>query len=320
MVKSSLGADPVGNIIPTRIQPTSLVNPLSQLKPQNMCYLQHQIKHRQSFSCSANWYQWQPQKRGKDRLFKQNDRAYWKHVRKIPGLHELHLAEELHRFYELAVYYEDQESKVKLDPSIPPMGDPYNFHGSKWPGKKFDLMWEYWMRCYPAHARDIEQELSDSRHEVRKAWWDLKNNSRVIIKESTNKRSRPDDTIDHSEVIPIRKEYYPIRSLGYFERTYMEPPCRVCGSTEHPALREKEDEYGDVTYHYCCPMAQEDLWETWYMRPCPIKMAAYCNHDEHEVLKAWHQMSYDGWGQHQTSRTLRLFLRMAYKACREDKG
>ena len=71
---------------------------------------------------------------GRDCLFEQNDRAYRKQVRKVPGLHELHIAEELHRFFELPVYYQDHDDKVKIDPSIPPMGDPYNFHGSKWQG------------------------------------------------------------------------------------------------------------------------------------------------------------------------------------------
>jgi hypothetical protein len=267
----------------------------------------------------AKWYEWQPQKLGRDRLFKQNDKAYWKHVGKVPGLHELHIAEELHRFSELPVYYR-QGDKVRIDPSIPPMGDPYNFHGSKWYGKKFYQMWEYWVQCYPAHAYDIERELYHSRIEERRAWWNEKNRYRTVIRESTGKRSRPDDILGLGEPEPKAARIQPTCPKGHFERTYMEIPCQVCGSYEHPALQERQDEYGDIRYHYICPIAENDDWESWCMKPCPIRMAMFCNYDEHEVLKSWHRMSYEGWGQHQTSRILRRFLNIANKACRENNG
>ena len=123
----------------------------------NNTFLLHKSVHRKEYS-GASFYEWQSNRKGKDRLFKQNDKAYGIYVRKVPGLHELHLAEELHRFWKLNVYYQDHNSRVKVDPSVPPMGDPFNFHGSKWKGRKFDQMWQYWVQCYPAHAHDIECE------------------------------------------------------------------------------------------------------------------------------------------------------------------
>jgi len=287
----------------------------------NASYLQHKITHRNHYSPTASWYVWQTRKLGRGSLFKQNDRAYGKQVRKVPGLHELHIAEEIHRFFELNVNYLDHDDKVKIDPEIPPMGDPYNFNGSKWHGRKFNQMWEFWMQCYPAHAYDIERELYRSRNEGRKAWWDHKNRSRIILRESTDKRSRPDDAPGPAAVAITKiPKITPSCSKGHFELTYMDTPCQVCGSYEHPALQKREDDYGDIRYHYTCPMAENDDWESWYMKPCPIKMAIICDYNEYEVLKSWHRMIHEGWGKSQTSRILRRFLNMANKACREHGG
>ena len=268
------------------------------------------MTHRNQYSPTANWYQWQSRKIGRDKLLKQNDKAYRKHVGKIPGLHELHQAEELHRFHELPVYYQDKEDKVKIDPSIPPMGDPYKFDGKIWRGRKYRQMWEYWVQCYPAHAHDIGRESYQSIKEGRLAWWDIKNGGIIDRGEPENNRRRVNE-----ELIPMKN--HSLRSSGYFERTYMDIPCKVCGSYDHPALQEREDDYGDVKYHYICPIAHEEDWETCYMRPCPIRMATLHNYNEHEILKAWHMMIEDGWGQHQTPRVLSLFLRMANKAVSE---
>lgn len=283
----------------------------------NSSYIKHQELHRTQYSHSAKWFQWQNTRTGKDRLFIQNDRAYRRHVGKVPGLHELHRAEELHRFHELPVYYQDEEGRVRIDPSIPPMGDPYHFHGAKWKERKFKEMWQFWVQCYPSHACDIEKELHQSRQEGRKAWWNIKNRGRIVIREATSKRSRPDDTMGNGEEGTIEVTPQPEYERGHFERTYLGTPCQICGSPEHPALMEKPDEYNEIKYGYLCPISLENSWETWYMRPCPIKMAAICNHDEYQVLKLWHRIINDGWGQHQNPRILRLFLNMANKACRE---
>ena len=286
----------------------------------NSSYIRYQGSHRKTYNPCATWYKWQSQKCGRDRLVKQNDKAYRKHVKRIPGLHELHIAEELHRFSELTVYYQDHESKVKIDPSIPPMGDPYNFHGGKWRGRKFDQMWDYWVQCYPAHAHDIEREIYESRQEERVEWWNLKNKSRRVIKKATSKRGRPDDEVGLPENQRKMIRTTPSREKGHFEAVYLSIPCKICGSHDHPALQERQDEYCDIKYHYVCPMAIEEDWETCFMRPCPIKMAILCDYNKYEILKSWHKMIYDGWGQHQTPRVLRLFLNMANKARNEVKG
>lgn len=273
--------------------------------------------HRAIYSPTAKWYQWQPRKTGRESLFKQNDKQYKKLVGKIPGLHELHIAEETSRFFELTVYYQDENLRVKIDPSIPPMGDPYHFPGTIWRGRKFNQMWEYWAHCYPAHAYDIGRELYQSNKEARLPWWDIKNKATIDRGEPESKRQRIDEGPILMEVESEVSRIQPIRSGGYFERIYMDMPCRICGSYNHPALQEREDEYGDVRYHYVCPIAQEGDWETCYMRPCPVKMAIFFDYNEQEILKAWHMMIEDGWGQHQTSRVLSLFLRMANKAVKE---
>jgi len=285
----------------------------------NISYIQHQTLHRSRYNPTADWYHWQSRRVGKDNLFKQNDKAYRRHVGNIPGLHELHCAEELHRFYELPVYYQDENDKVKLDPSIPPMGDPYHFHGSKWNGRKFHRMWQYWVQCYPSHASDIERELYQSHQEGREAWWNIKNRGRIIIHKATDKRSRPNDTEGYGNVEDIKPQTTMEPRGCHFERMYLKPPCQTCGSTEHPALAEKEDEYGDINYKHSCPMAYNENWETWYMRPCPLKIAAMCEYDEYQVLKLWHRICNDGWGQYQRPRILRLLLNMATKACKQEQ-
>ena len=291
----------------------------SPLMVTNLTYIQHQTTHRNRYSPSAEWYQWQPRKTGKDKLIKQNDKAYQKHVEKIPGLHELHGAEELHRFHESPVYYQDREDKIKIDPAIPPMGDQYNFHGSKWKGEKFNQMWQFWVKCYPSHAHDIQKEMYRSRHEGREAWWNMKNQGWMVEQGVTGKRDRTDDIVGRPEITTNTSPTELERRSGHFERTYLRVPCQICGSWEHPALKENEDEYGDVRYKYICPISLENTWETWYMRPCPLKMAAICEYDEYQVLKLWHRICNDGWGQYQCPRILRLYLNMATKACKEKE-
>jgi len=202
------------------------------------------------------------------------------------------------------------------------MGDPFNFHGSKWTGKKFDQMWQYWVQCYPAHAHDIERELYQSKKETRKAWWDIKNSARVVITKPTGKRSRPDDIVGPLPTSPKRLKMSPrLRcEKGHFEITYLESPCQICGSSEHPALQEKEDEYCETSFHYACPLAGFDDWEEISMRPCPVKLAAHCGYNEYRVLKAWHRLIEDGWGQKRNSKTLGRFLNVANKACRDHQG
>jgi len=306
----SPGANPVSSTERKEVETAAIL--------VNLAYIQHQELHRNKYSPSTGWFGWQTKKMGKDRLFIQNDKAYRRHVGKVPGLHELHKAEELHRFHELPVYYQDGENRVKIDPSIPPMGDPYQFHGSTWKGRKFIEMWQFWVRCYPSHAYEIERELHQSRQEGRRAWWDIKNRGRVVIKEAVCKRSRSDDVAGGGIVESSKVEPQQEHRRSHFDHTYLRPPCQVCGSFEHPALKEAQDDYGQVKYEYVCPIALESSWESWYMRPCPLKMAAICNYDEYQVLKLWHRMSSDGWGQHQNARILRLFLNMATKACKED--
>jgi hypothetical protein len=139
----------------------------------NDVYIAHIQEHRQIYNPVAKWYEWQPRRTEKLKLCRQNDVAYTKLVKKNPGLHEQHLAEELHRFSVLPVQYKDQKGTVTINPSIPPMGDPIRFHGTQWTGKRFDDMWMFWTHVYPAHAHDIEMELVTSRTEERKVIkWD----------------------------------------------------------------------------------------------------------------------------------------------------
>jgi len=61
-------------------------------------YLEHQIYHRLQYNPHASWYEWTKKRAGKLQICRTNDVAYGKHVRKTAGLHEQHLAEELHRY------------------------------------------------------------------------------------------------------------------------------------------------------------------------------------------------------------------------------
>ena len=126
-----------------------------EIKP-NEDYLEYISIHRQQYNPVANWYKWQTHRTGKNKLHKQNDAAFGQHVRRTHGLHEQHLAEELHRHQTFPTQYTNGKKKTLcLDPSVPPMGD-----------KKFDRLdpdeftdlWTYWTECFPAHAYDINKE------------------------------------------------------------------------------------------------------------------------------------------------------------------
>jgi len=244
--------------------------------------------------------------------------AYHELIKREEGLHEQHLAEELHRYSELPTMYTDDKGKVRVNPSVPPMGDPLNFHGSNWTGKRFDKMWEYWMRYYPAHAYDIEREIQLSKEEERRAWWDLRYNiDRGYVEEPGKKRRCLHPPAANMATQPNKRCKYMKQYKSHFELTYLESPCRVCGSEKHSALRLFEDDYGMVIYKYACPVAVVEDWEGTCMRPCPIKMAKLCDYSEEEVDKTWNEMVTEGWGQHQTSKVIGLFLRIAHKCCRE---
>ena len=280
----------------------------------NDVYIAHIQEHRQLYNPVARWYEWQPRRTGKLKLCRQNDVAYTKLVKKNPGLHEQHLAEELHRFSVLPVQYKDQKGTVTINPSIPPMGDPIRFHGTQWTGKRFDDMWMFWTQVYPAHAHDIEMELVTSRTEERKAWWDIKWTAKEQI--------GPNRTTVDAARWPTPKYIRDIigrKKNGHFELTYLDNPCRVCGGLDHPALTKLEDSYGDIRYSYVCRMAAVHDWETTCMRPCPEKMARVCQYDEEEVEKACSLMITDGWGQFQSNKVIRQFLKMAKLFC-QNKG
>ena len=278
-------------------------------------YLAHKDYHQTHYNPNISWYEWQSRKKGKEQLCRQNDIAYGKYVSKKAGLHEQHLAEELHRYSVFPAQYTDAKGTVSVDPSVPPMGDPFRFHGSIWTGKRFDDMWIYWTRLYPAHAYDIERELFNSKKEIRTAWWDVKL-QRTPDKHVPNKKNRINSN-PQGVVTPIRTDMTARRSKGYFELTYLDTPCRICGGLDHPALREVEDNYGHISYKYICKIATADDWETISMKPCPEKLAREGNYDEQEVEKIWVRMMLDGWGQNQPNRTNSTLLRMARYYCEE---
>jgi len=260
--------------------------------------------HRERYNPMMTWYEWQPRRTGRQQLSRQNDIAYSKMTKKIPGSHEHHIAEELHRYFENPTFYTDLKGTVKVNPSVPPMGDPYNFHGSKWTGKRFDDMWTYWTQLFPAHAHDIEIELAKSRSEERKAWWDVKH---AIRSNDPSLKSTP----------PKERALVERRKGGHFEFTYLDNPCRICGAIDHPALRRVEDLYGVVSYSYVCQMAAVTDWESTCMRPCPEKMAKTCNNNIEEAQQAFSLMITEGWGQFQSNRMLRQFFQMVKYFCEQ---
>ena len=277
---------------------------------ENAEYLRDKDRHRQQYCPKAKWYRWQTKKTGINNLWIQNDIAYKKHVGHEQGLHELHIAEEIHRFSVNPVLYTDGKRTVRLNPAVPPMGDPYTFHNSIWAGSMFDNMWTYWVQCYPAHASDITKEIAESSKKNRQAWWDLKNKPRTETAETPYRRRKVRDSSSG-------QQYCIHRQRGHFEMTYMDTPCRICGSNDHPAFRQTSDNYGVISYTYMCPVAAEADWETTSMRPCPEKMAMVANYDEEAASKAWVYMVLEGWGQRQTSKTLGTYLAMVKYFCRE---
>jgi len=288
------------------------------------------------YNPQAAWYEWTEKRAGRLQICRTNDVAYGKHVRKTAGLHEQHLAEELHRYSVFPAQYTDNKGTVSVDPSVPPMGDPFRFHGAVWTGKRFDDMWAYWTRLYPAHAHDIERELFNSKTEIRKAWWDVKFKSvmkngnsvnvplRVIEtlgknkdtwEKSSKKTGRVKRPLRVFETLRKNKDTMR-RGKGHFELTYLDLPCKICGGGDHPAMREREDDYGIINYEYICKLAANDDWESLCMRPCPEKLARECLYDEYEVEKVWTRLIIDGWGQNQKDRINGEFLKMAKFYCK----
>ena len=283
-----------------------------EIRP-NSDYLEHKLIHRQQYNPIADWYQWQPQRTGRNKLDKQNDIAYDKHVKRIHGLHEQHLAEELHRHQEFSTQYTDHRNKtISIDPSVPPTGDK---KFDLWDADRFSAMWLYWIECFPAHAFDINRELYISTKEKRIPWWDLKHISRT-----TSDIGSTQSSAGHTPKSTRKKEYRMLidPDRNAFELTFLSIPCRICGSGTHPALRGAEDDYGEITYKYVCRCAAHDNWELESMRACPHKLAQSCDLSPKKVEDAIRLMSERGWGQHLSKRTLKIFEAQALQHCETD--
>jgi len=267
----------------------------------NIDYLEFKEIHRIQYNPVANWYKWQDKRTGRNKLLKQNYIAYHTHTRSTPGLHEQHIAEELHRHKVFPTQYTDEKGKsVSIDPSISPMGVKY-FHN--WPAEQFDMLWLYWSSCFPAHAWEIDREIYVSGKEKRQPWWEYKNTV-----------TQPMSGIKAKSLVP---KYITKPDKG-FEYIFLSLPCRICGSPDHPALQGREDDYGDVTYKYVCPIAAHDNWEIESMRPCPEKLARWCRYSSGLIEIAIHRMTEHGWGQHISERTMNVFRACAIQQCETD--
>ena len=270
--------------------------------------------HRQQYNPVANWYIWQKHRTGKNKLHKQNDAAFHQHVRRIHGLHEQHLAEELHRHQSFPTQYTNHKRKTLcLDPSVPPMGDK-KFDGLD--PDEFTSLWTYWTECFPAHAYDINKELYQSTKEKRIPWWDLKHVSRTTLDPDNIHTGLTRQTPQSTRQRGYRILVDPDRNS--FELTFLSSPCRICGSKLHPALRGAEDEYGEITYKYVCPCAAYDDWERESMRACPHKLAEECDLSPQKVETAIKEMCDHGWGRFLSKRMLKIFEAQALQHCETD--
>jgi hypothetical protein len=269
-------------------------------RPNNE-YIEFANIHREQYNPVANWYIWQNKQTGRNKLVKQNNISYYMHTKGTKGLHEQHIAEELHRHSIFNTKYTtDKGRTVTIDPSIPPMGIRFF---DTWSAEQFDALWLFWSKCFPAHAWEINREVYICGKEGKDPWWVHKN------KPNTQPRS------DHI-VKPIPK--YITKPDKGFEYTFLSPPCRICGSPDHPALQGREDDYGDVTYKYICPSAANDHWELESMRPCPERLARWCNYSSDKIRIAIRRMIENGWGQHVTDRTIKIFTACAIQQCDTD--
>jgi len=259
--------------------------------------------HQHQYNPSIIWFTWQPTRNGRNPLLKQNDIAYRQHTGRIPGLHEQHLAEELHRHSLFPTSYTDSKGRTcNINPSIPPFGHPYF---SNWTAERFEAMWLFWSECFPAHASDIGRELHISKREGREPWWSWKSKSNFQKQQNV---SKPDKETHRPIVKPDKG----------FEYTFLSSPCRICGSHDHPALQGVEDEYDDVTYRYICSIAAHKNWEIESMRPCPEKLAHWCHLSSEHIDSVIEKMNEYGWGQHVTRKTMQIFRACAIQHCETD--
>jgi len=268
----------------------------------NCEYIEFIDIHRKQYNPAITWYSWQSVRNGRNKLHKQNDIAYCIHTKRTPGLHEQHLAEELHRHSIFPTKYTDHKGNVfNINPSVPPMALPIL---KDWTSEKFDALWLYWTECFPAHAWDIGRELHISNKESRDPWWTFKSKfQQKKLKQPNRQSSTPSSTAKPDKG---------------FEYTFLSIPCRICGSMDHPALQGREDEYDDVHYVYVCPIAANTNWELESMRPCPEKLAHWCQLSSEQIDRAIERMIDNGWGQHVTRRTMQVFRACAIQYCETD--
>ena len=172
-----------------------------------------------------------------------------------------------------------------------------------WSAEDFDALWPFWSECFPAHAWEINHEKYLSNKEGRDPWWEYKN------KTITQPKS-----VHQVKLIP---KHITKPDKG-FEYTFLSLPCRICGSPDHPALQGREDDNGDVTYKYICPAAAHENWEIGSMRPCPERLARWCKYSSDKIRIAIHRMIENGWGQHVTDRTMKVFTACAMQQCDTD--
>ena len=261
------------------------------------------VIHQHQYNPAITWFNWQSTRTGRNSLVKQNDIAYRNFTRRTPGLHEQHLAEELHRHSILPTTYMDDKNRTSLiNPSIPPFGHP---HFSNWTSDRFNAMWLFWSECFPAHASDIGRELHICKQEGREPWWSWKSKIKINQMQKAHK-------LDKETHRPFAKP-----DKG-FEYIFLAPPCRICGSSDHSALQGLEDDYDDIIYRYTCPIAAHGNWELESMRPCPEKLAHWCHLSSEQIDSSIEQMIEFGWGQHVTRKTMQIFRACAIQYCETD--
>jgi hypothetical protein len=153
-----------------------------------------------------------------------------------------------------------------------------------------------------------------------------KEDQRDLVREYTNMVMASDTTPNENNDDDNQSQADKIAS---FKRTFMTPPCRLCGSMQHVMLRNDNPPNSTRQYtEYECPVAYCEKWTDARRAPaknlkyqiCPIKFARFCKFDSYKVMDAWKHYITNGSGRFKRPQELNALKSSILQNCKPSNG
>jgi hypothetical protein len=150
--------------------------------------------------------------------------------------------------------------------------------------------------------------------------------SEDLVREYTNMVLASSETENQTDNDDNRSQSDKIES---FKRTFMTPPCRLCGSLNHVMLRNETPPNSTRQYtEYECPVAYCEKWSDARRSPiknlkyqvCPIKFARFCKFDSYKVMEALNNYSKNGSGRFKKPQELNALKSAILQNCKPSNG